>query len=191
MLGSLPEKLEVNGRFWEIDADYRNILTILEAFTDEELSDQEKVFICLSRLYNDFEQFEDADFQVAYLKACDFISYGSKDDSGKKKPRLIDWAHDEMLIFPAVNKAAGFEVRAVDFMHWWTFIGCFQSIDSDSLLGTVLSIRQKHAKGKKLEKWEKEFEQNNYDLCSLKPRKTVEEQMEDIFNDLLSEGEEG
>lgn len=52
-------------------------------------------------------------------------------------------------------------------------MGYFQSVDKEDLLSMVLSIRQKKAKGKKLEKWEKEFYTNNKNLCSYKQVKSI------------------
>ena len=74
-------------------------------------------------------------------------------------------------------------------------MGHFESIDAESLLGTVLSIRQKKARGKKLEKYEREFWNNNKALMALevtesKP-KTAEEKLLDMFNDLISDNSEG
>ena len=47
-------------------------------------------------------------------------------------------------------------------------------------------IRQKMAKGKHLEKWEREFRRNNKKICDLKKRYTKEEQEEiDYWNKLL------
>ena len=74
-------------------------------------------------------------------------------------------------------------------------MGYFESIDAESLFGTVLSIRQKKARGKKLEKYEREFMQNNKALMALdveeaKPR-TAEEKLLDMFNDLIAEDSEG
>ena len=59
----------------------------------------------------------------------------------------------------------------------------------------MLSIRQKKARGKKLEKYEREFMQNNKALMALdveeaKPR-TAEEKLLDMFNDLIAEDSEG
>jgi hypothetical protein len=86
----------------------------------------------------------------------------------------MDWTQDAPLIFPAVNRVAGFEVRSVDYMHWWTFMGLFMEIH-DSVYSTVLSLRGKKARGKKLEKDEREFWQHNRGICELKPRYTQEE----------------
>ena len=97
----------------------------------------------------------------------------------------MDWEQDESLVFPAVNKVAGQEVRNTEYMHWWTFMGYFMEID-DGTFSTVVGIRQKKVKGKKLEKWEQEFYRNNRKLCDLRKRYTEEEQAEiDYWNKLL------
>lgn len=51
MLGLLPTKLEINSRQFDIRSDYRNILCIFEAFADDQLTSEDKLFICLKRLY--------------------------------------------------------------------------------------------------------------------------------------------
>ena len=194
MLGQLPTTLNVNGISYKIRTDYRNILRIFEAFADNELSDSEKLIICLKRMFMDFSKLSPDDYKEAYEKVYQFI--GCNKPKEERTPlHTFNWVKDEPLIFPAVNKAAGTELRSVPYVHWWTFMGYFESIDSESLFGTVLSIRQKKAKGKKLEKYEREFAQNNRLLISLdvsangKP-KTAEEELLEMFNDLVSEGGE-
>lgn len=78
----------------------------------------------------------------------------------------MDWKQDAHMIFPAVNKVAGFEVRSCDYLHWWTFIGMFGEI-GDGLFATVLHIRQKRARSKPLDKWEQEFCARNSALVNL------------------------
>jgi len=62
-------------------------------------------------------------------------------------------------------------------MHWWTFLGYFNEI-GECLLSTVINIRQKKNKGKKLEKYEQEFYRANKSLIDIKTRYTPEEQAE-------------
>ena len=168
MIGALPTTLEVNGKAYRIDADFRNVLEIFVAFNDPDLEDKEKAYICLQRLYTDFESMPTEDVQAAYEQAAKFLSCNTQ-DTGKRENRaqLVNWVKDEPLIFPAINKAAGMEIRTLPFVHWWTFMGWFQSIDRDAVWGTVLTIRQKKSKGKKLESYEKEFEKENRELCSV------------------------
>ena len=68
----------------------------------------------------------------------------------------MDWKQDGQLIFSAVNHVAGKELRTEKYIHWWTFLGYFNEIQ-DGLFSYVLAIRQKKAKGKKLDKGEQEY----------------------------------
>lgn len=175
MIGRLPDSLTVNGREYPIRTDYRDILTIMEAYEDPDLDGAEKAFTMLYILYPDFEEIPQDDLEEAFRQAAWFIDCGAQmKDEAKRTPRLVDWGQDERLLFPAVNTAAGMEVRAVEYMHWWTFMGYFMEI-REGTYAQVLSLRQKKAKGKKLEKWELEYWQNNRDICQLRKRLSSEE----------------
>ena len=194
MIGMLPQTLNVCNRSYEIRSDYRNVLRIIAAYNDKDLSDQEKVFVCLRRIYKDLDSIpKDKDtYAAAFKAATEFMECRLSSD--KPSPKVVNWEKDEQLIFPAINKVAGMEVRAVSFMHWWTFLGYFQAIDREDLWGVVLTIRQKKAMGKKLEKHESEFLAANRDLCSMDfaaERQSPEDQMRAIYESLLKEGGTG
>lgn len=175
MIFDLPTALEVGGKEWDIATDYRDILRILTAFEDPDLTDADRAMLCLYNLYVDLEEMPQEQLQAAFDAAIAFIDHGASGDKGG--PRTMDWTQDAPLIFPAVNRAAGFEVRSVDYMHWWTFLGLFMEI-RDSTYATVLSLRGKKNRGKKLEKQEQEFWSHNKDICVLKRRETEEERAE-------------
>ena len=188
MIGDLPKALEVGGEMWDIRTDYRNILRIFEALEDTKLTDADKLYITLVRIYVDFKKMPHKYYQEAYEKASKFMEGHDRSDD-KGNPKLINWEKDEHMIFPAINAVAGCEVRAIEYMHWWTFLGFFESVDNESLWSFVLSIRQKRARGKKLEKHEQEFYKRNIYLCDVKKpeeKKKAEDTAEDIFNSLLS-----
>lgn len=74
-------------------------------------------------------------------------------------------------------------------MHWWTFLGYFSEV-GDGLFSQVINIRQKRAKGKKLEKWELDFYNEHKELVDIKEKLTPEEQAEldaeeDFINNLV------
>ena len=188
MLGSLPKRLDVNGTTHPIRSDYRDILRVIQAFRDDDLAEADKILVCLANVFRDFDSIPETDYPAAYEAAVRFIDFGTHED--KPSPRVMDWEKDEHIIFPAVNTVAGCEVRALDYLHWWTFMGYFQGIDREDTFGYVLALRQKKAKGKKLEKWEQEFynaNRNLVDLKAAKPKKP-EDQLADIFKELLEEG---
>ena len=87
----------------------------------------------------------------------------------------MDWEQDAPIVFSAINKISGREVRDPNqYMHWWTFIGYFDEI-GEGTFSQVLAIRQKRAKGEKLEKWEREFLKNNRSMVELKQSMSDEE----------------
>lgn len=167
MIGALPTSLDVNGKKYNIRSDYRNILRIFEIFNAPELTDQDKILLMLRRMYVNFESIPRDDIQEAYHAAIKFIECDSRSSGDKKSPKLVDWNHDEQLIFAEVNKVAGKEIRMVEYLHWWSFLGLFQCIDNDGVWGLILTIRQKKAKHKQLERHEKEFYNANQAMCDL------------------------
>lgn len=187
MIGELPTSIEIGGEEWKIRSDFRNILRIFEAMEDQELSDAEKLYVSLYRFYVDFESMPQEIYQEAYNKEFAFIECHDRSDE-KSKPKLVNWEKDEQMIFPAINAVAGLEVRSVEYMHWWTFMGYFENVDNEGLWSFVLSIRQKKSKGKKLEKYEEEFYRNNMALCDVRKRSEMLKPEDDLAKmfDMLS-----
>lgn len=171
----LPIFLNIQGTNYPIRSDFRDILNILIAMSDPDMESWEKQEIMFRIIYPDWKAIPFGAFNVACEKAVEFIDYTVPDS--RPKPRTMDWKQDAAIIIPAVNKVAGKEVRAVEYLHWWTFMGYFMEIE-DGMFSQVLSIRQKKAKRKKLEKWEKEFERNNAVLVKLQKKESLEQRRE-------------
>jgi hypothetical protein len=185
MIFELPMALEVNGVMRDIDPDYRQVLRILQGFEDPDMTDADKALVAIYNLYVDAEEIPGEDMQAAFDAALAFIDFGAGNGDDRPHPRTMDWTQDAPLIFPAVNRAAGCEVRSVEFMHWWTFVGYFMEI-SDSVYSTVLRLRGKKARGKKLEKQEQEFWRENRKICEFQTRYSAEELAEqERLNKLL------
>jgi hypothetical protein len=81
------------------------------------------------------------------------------------------------MIVADINKVAGKEIRALPFVHWWTFLSWFHAI-GEGQLSTVVSIREKLRKGKKLEDWEKDYYREHKQVIDLKKRYSQTEMQE-------------
>ena len=169
----MPKALEVHGKAYAVRTDYRVALTIFEAFNDKSLLPQLVAPTVTQCLYKSVPD----DAEEAYKKAVWFLDGGDMPKPKKAPKRMIDWEQDEYLIFPALNKVAGCELRSVEYLHWWTFLGLFNEI-GEGLYSQVMSIRTKLASGKKLEKWEREFFEKHKELIVVKEKHTAEEQAE-------------
>lgn len=173
MIGALPTSLTVDGKKYQIRTDYRVALTIFEAYNDPELSNVDKMLVCIDCLYIE----KPDDVKEALEQASWFLDGGSTVKLKKVPYKIIDWEQDEGLIFPEVNKFAGHETRSATYIHWWTFLGYFNTI-GEGLLSNVLNIREKRGKGKRLEKWEQEFFDSHKEMIIIKPKLTAAEQAE-------------
>lgn len=172
----LPTSLFIGGASYDIRTDFRVVLDVLMAANDPELDDEAKTIVMLQIMFVDVEQIPPEHLGEACQKACEFIDCGQKDD-GTPKPRLIDWQQDASIIVPAVNGVAHTEIRALPYLHWWTFLGYFMQI-GEGLMSSVINIRQKKAKHTKLEKWEEDFYKENKALVDLKTLETEEQRAE-------------
>jgi len=186
MIGTLPKALEVGGVSYPINTDFRDVLDVLEAFDDPNLTDNEKIYICLSIIYENLDDIPQGDYEEAYKEAVAFIDHGIS--GGSSHIKTMDWEKDEALIFSAINKVAGKETRECEYIHWWTFLGYYMEI-GDGIFSKVVSIRAKKAKHKKLEKWEQEFVQANPNLVKLERKRSDEEKANiDRLNKMLNGG---
>ncbi len=166
---ALPTELKIGDEMYPIRTDYRAILDILRAQSDEELTDQEKTQVLFEILFLAPQNIPRKNLEEACKKAVEFIDCGIKDD-GRKKPRLMDWEQDAAIIAPAISNVVGKDIRSVDYMHWWSFMGAYMEI-GEGLYSQIIGIRQKKAKGKRLDKWEQEFYQANRLLIELNTKR--------------------
>lgn len=174
MIWSLPKTLTVNGTEYKIQSDYRAVLDILTALSSKELDEREQACIALDIFYPDFEQMPPEDYQEALNQCFRFIDRGQEARPKKKEPVLMDWTQDFDLIIAPVNRIAGREIRAEEYVHWWTFLSWYAEI-GDCLFAQVVRIRDKKARGKALDKQDREFYRRNRDIVDLKTTYTETE----------------
>ena len=163
----IPTTIEINGREFPIrcKGDYRMVLDCFSCLNDTELSEQERNYACLIIFYEDFDDIMDfakldKDTINALVKEMYAFFECNENPMHQMPYRTIDWDKDSQMISSAVNKVAQTEVRAIEYLHWWTFLGYFSEV-GESVLSTVVGIRDKIKRNKKLEKHEKEFKARN------------------------------
>lgn len=171
----LPTSLNVGGVDYKIRTDFRAILDILKTFNDPNFEDDEKWIVCLKILYEDAESIPWRYREEALKKAVEFIDANASTEDNKHKPHTMDWEQDAPLIIPAINRVLNKEIRAEQYLHWWTFIGAYMEI-GECLFSEVVNIRIKKSKGKKLEEHERQFYKENKQLIDLNIKLSAEEQ---------------
>lgn len=169
-LWSLPTSAVIGGAEYPINADFRDVLEIFRYMDDPDQPEYVRWRIALALFYEGEIPEEHQQEAMEYL--AEFIACGEQ--GSKPTPKLLDWEQDCQTIVADVNKVAGMEIRAMPFLHWWTFMAWFNAI-GEGQLSTLVSIRDKLHRGKKLEKWERDYYQKNKSKVDLKKRYSAEE----------------
>lgn len=166
----LPTQVVIEDKSYNIrnKADYRTILDIIAVCEDNEFTNEEQMIAALIIFYEEldtvesvFEAFNTSEsIEKALEEMFGFINCYDDDIGYKTKHKVIDWVQDEYMIISAINNVAHTEVRALEYLHWWTFISYYMAI-GESMLSTVVSIRDKIARGKKLDDFDKQFKRDN------------------------------
>lgn len=176
MQWSLPTSVEIDGKTLNIrnKCDYRVVLDCISALNDDELTDEQKTQCALYIFYEDIGAITDVE-QAAHEMMV--IINGGVVDEGTSgdKPALMDWEHDFRMIAPPVSRVIGYDIRTPDrYTHWYSFLGGYMEI-GDCTFATIISIRSKKAKGKKLEKWELDYMREHRRDVELPKKMTAEE----------------
>nr|DAN06956.1 MAG TPA: hypothetical protein [Caudoviricetes sp.] len=172
---SLPTSVEVNGTEYTIQSDYRAVLDILTALSDGDLDEQDKAEAALTIFYPEFSSMPASDYQEALNQCFRFIDHGQGAKTQGKQPAVMSWEQDFDMIISPVNRIAGCEVRSLPYLHWWSFLSYYMEI-GDCLFAQVVAIRDKKARGKPLDKQEREFYRRNRKMVDLKTTYTEAEQ---------------
>ena len=173
---SLPYSVNIDGEELQIrnKCDFRVVLDVIEALNDEDLTEQEKIQCALYIFYGE-ELTKISNYEEAVKQMLIIVNGGEEETEQTEKPRLMDWKHDFPILVAPINRVLNFEIRSVDYLHWWTLLSAYYEI-GECTFQNVVSIRSKRMKGKKLEKWEEEFYRENRKMIDLPQKLTKEEQ---------------
>ncbi len=187
----LPTTINIKDTVYTIQdkGDYRMVLDCFSVLNDVTLSKTERIVTFLLIFYEDFSTVErilsldEETIQELIDEAFLFFNCGQTHSAAEMNYKTIDWEDDAQLISSAINKVAGREIRAESYIHWWTFMGYFNAI-GDGALATVVGIRSKIARGKPLEKYEKEFRRDNPQYFMWDRRTLQQKEDDELLNQL-------
>jgi len=169
-LYSLPKEKVLGQKVFRLSTDFRQVLKIICVLEDPDLPEYIRWLTALNLFYE--PEVPKAYRREAMEYLASFLSAG--EGPGQPAPKLLDWQQDADAIISGVNKVAGQEVRALPYVHWWTFLSWFHGIEGGAL-ATLVSVRDKLSRGKKLEDWEKDYYRQNKQKVELKKRYSAAE----------------
>jgi|SRR5690606_4960508 len=189
LISSPPEYLEVDGKLYKINTDFRHALSIMLAFEDETLAQQEKAEVLLLCIYGDNIP---PNIQKAYEKALWFLNCGKATDEDKnaKTPiRTFSFSKDANLIYAAFRQTHNIDLDTAQ-MHWWKFFALFMDLGSETTFCQLISLRHRHYKGKTTKEEKQAISEMGdlFDVPEIDDRTLEQKIAEAKFMELLEKG---
>lgn len=190
LLDRLPESVEINGREYSLDTDFRSCLRIILAFEDLELATIEKRAVLLENLYMEKPE----DLEEAFYLGMDFLDggEGNPDSQAEAEPtKLYSFSKDSKFIFSAFRQTHGVDLETVDYLHWWKFLYLFMDLGENTFFIRLLGLRKRLADGT-ASKEDRRAAREMEDLITVPQNRTMElEEMESVnrFMELMEKGE--
>lgn len=170
----LPTALTIGDTTYAIRSDYRAILDICIVLNDPDLTEQERSLAALDIFYPDFDAMPPEHYRDAVRQCFWFINGGEDESEQPRSAKLMDWEQDFRYIVAPVNRVLGHEIRAQDYLHWWTFLSAYYEI-GDCTFAQIVRIRDRLARGKPLEKADRDWYRQNRTLVDFKTSYTEAE----------------
>lgn len=168
-----PTSVEINGREYALNTDFRVGLKIILAWEDPELTAREKTLVMLRLLYKEIPP----DTQKACELAVYFLNCGEEKDDGEaaESPvrRVYSFTKDAKYIYSAIRQTHGIDLETVKCLHWWKFCYFFLDLDPDCMFQQMLHLRQQKQRGK-LTKEEQAIYYRLRDILDLPQEKDAE-----------------
>lgn len=144
----LPEAVEIDGKVYDLDTDFRTGIDIMIAFEDPELITNEKMAVMIHLLYKGIpENLEEACRQgIKFLDCGEEVREGSS--TGSEPDRLYSFAKDSRYIYSAIKQSHGIDLEEVEYLHWWKFSYMFLDLREDCLFRQIIDLRQRRLRGK-------------------------------------------
>nr|DAE76692.1 MAG TPA: hypothetical protein [Caudoviricetes sp.] len=148
LIDGLPETVEICGRFYPINADFRAGILFEEAIQDPVLSGEEKLITTLKLYYPEVaisaDMLEDALAQALWFYRCgtdQAESAGSRrGESQEPQKKSFSYEYDADYIYAAFMSAYGIDL-ATSNLHWWQFRALFRALPEDTQIVKIIGYR--------------------------------------------------
>lgn len=187
LLEDLPETIEIDGKSYAVNSDFKSALRTILAFEDGDLTPQEKYLVLVENLYKETPP----DIEAAISKGLEFLNGGSSEEGedGGESLRLYSFSQDGNLIFAAFRQTHGIDL-SVENLHWWKFIALFLDLGAETSFVNLISLRKRLKEGTASKEEVKYYRQNKevVDVPEVDTRTLDEKIAEQRFYKLLGKG---
>ena len=133
----LPDRIEIDGRKYRLDLDFRNVLRMVEIMNREDLLSEARNYLALKCVMRKVPK------NVGQaMTAVSAIIFPNTKKKGDKGPKLTDYTQDADLIRAAFLQCYGINLWR-EKLHWFEFTGLLAGLPEGSRYIDIVGIRAK------------------------------------------------
>lgn len=142
IIDQLPTAVDINGKEYAINSDFRTCLRIVAFFESNEFAYLEKDRFMLNSLYPVIPE----DVSIARKQAFKFLNGGEEKSSDEEIVKTFSLVKDHKFIFSAFRQTHGIDLETAE-MHWWKFLALFMDLGSETTFCNLVALRKRIANG--------------------------------------------
>lgn len=145
-----PEDIEADGITYPIATDFREWFCFADMLADQELSQEEKIYLMIEWLTEPPEKItaELVNAIFGFYRAERLKPDPPEDDEDEesdeqeqpKRPPVFDWKYDAAFILGDFRRFYNIDLLTAE-MHWWEFLCLFTALPDDSQCKKRIDIR--------------------------------------------------
>lgn len=131
-MNSYPEYVEVNGKKYKINTDFRYAIKCNEIATDETIGDFERVLGIIYTLFGEEALNTPDDYETLLKLAQKYLSCGKDLDNIDNEQPDMDYVEDYAYIKTSFRSDYGINLDKEE-MHWWEFYDLINGLSNSEL----------------------------------------------------------
>lgn len=150
LIDSLPNTVEVGGREFSINSDFRTSVLFELLIYDDEVKPESKVAQIFDLYFDgnpDVPRTKEAIDAILAFYRCEKREnkaakrLAKRADGGQQTKRIYDFEHDDTYIYAAFMSEYGINLNSIENLHWWKFSALFSSLGDEQKICKIMGYR--------------------------------------------------
>ena len=186
----LPKKVDIDGKYYEINWDFRTSILFEMMMDDVELSDEEKLIKGIELYYPVIpENLEEAIEKIIWFYSCGKETNNESGTvSNSKNDKIYSLEYDDEYIYSAFLSQYRIDLQDIEDLHWWKFKAMFKSLNEENQIVKIMGYRAMDIPND-MPNDQKDFYRKMKKLYELPRSKSEIEKVREIENALLGNGD--
>lgn len=143
LIDLLPKRLEVDGKEYAINYDFRTGILFEMMMQDRELSNEEKLKQAIELFFVEEipRDLEAAIHQIVWFYKCGKEEKSRGSNESHQQKSIYSYNYDDDYIYSAFLSQYHIDLQDVENLHWWKFKAMFKALHQDQEIVKIMGYR--------------------------------------------------